>query len=291
MSRILLTGATGYLGSHLAHAFVESGHEVAILKRSTSNMVRIDDIATQLDVFDADIDGVRVPFETLGHIDVVVHTAASYGRRGESPLEVFRTNIQFSLELLENAACFKVDSFYNTDTTLTEELNVYALSKRQFSQWGKNYAEDGKIQFVNIRLEHFFGPDDDPSKFTTWIIRQCLANVPTISLTRGEQERDFIYIDDVVSAYLLLLEKVAGEKKWLDIGLGSGRPLTIKDFVMAVHEITHSKSRLEFGALPYRKNENMQSTSDVSFLHKIGWKIDCDLISGLKKSVHGELNR
>jgi nucleoside-diphosphate-sugar epimerase len=291
MARILLTGATGYLGSHLAHAYTDSGHEVAVFKRSTSQMDRIATIANKLKVFDLDSDGVLAPFEALGHIDAVVHTATCYGRNNESPLEVFKANTQFPLELLEAAVFFKSDSFFNTDTILSEDVNAYALSKKQFSQWGKSYAETGKIRFVNIRLEHIFGPGDDPSKFTTWVIRQCLANVPVIPLTRGEQKRDFIYINDVVSAYLLLLEKVADESKWLEIGLGSGQPVTIKELVEEIHTITHSSSKLDFGALPYRMNEVMASAAEMSFMQTAGWKTEWDLRSGLRETVNRELNK
>ena len=291
MSNILLTGATGYLGSHLSHALLASGHEVAILKRSNSNMDRISDIVSQLDVYDIDIDGLQAPFEASKHINVVVHTATCYGRNDETQLKVFKANTQFPHELLEIATFFKTETFLNTTTILNEHMNAYALSKNQFSQWGKRYADLGKIQFINIRLDHFFGPGDDASKFTTWIIRQCLANVPKISLTKGEQERDFIYINDIVSAYLLLIEKNIPQKKWLEIGIGSGKPIKIKEFVKAVHQITHSASDLAFGMLPYRNNEVMKYTMDVSFMRDIGWEIKCDLISGLKKTVAKELNK
>ncbi len=291
MLRILLTGASGYLGSHLAHAFLNSGHEVAILKRSTSCMNRIADITNQIITFDVDIDTVRAPFENLGHIDAIVHTATCYGRNNENPVDIFKTNTLFPLELLEAAAFFKTKTFFNTDTVLHEHLNAYALSKKQFRLWGKNYADSGKIKFVNIRLEHFFGPGDDSSKFTTWVIQQCLANVPSIPLTMGEQKRDFIYIDDVVSAYLLLLEKIDTENEWLDIRLNTGHPLTIKEFVKAVHEATHSTSKLDFGALPYRKNEIRQSTKNPYFIEESGWRIKWDLASGLRESIRKEFNK
>ncbi len=291
MPQILLTGATGYLGSHLARTFLENGYSVAVLKRSTSKTSRLDDISSQFDFFDTDIDGVRAPFESLGYIDAVVHTSTCYGRNNESPLEIFRANTQFPLELLAAANSFKVGTFFNSDTTLSNCNIPYVFSKKQFRQWGKHIADIGTINFVNIRLEHFYGPGDDASKFTTWVIRQCLASVASIPLTNGEQERDFIYIDDVVSAYLLLLKQASGIKQWLDIDLGSGQKITIRDFVEMVHELTHSKSTLNFGALPYREGEYMESKSDISYMNEIGWKAEWDLLSGLRKSMEGELNK
>ncbi len=107
----------------------------------------------------------------------------------------------------------------------------------------------------------------------------------------GEQKRDFIYIDDVVSAYLLLLEKIDTENEWLDIRLNTGHPLTIKEFVKAVHEATHSTSKLDFGALPYRKNEIRQSTKNPYFIEESGWRIKWDLASGLRESIRKEFNK
>ena len=137
----------------------------------------------------------------------VVHTATCYGRNRETPLEVFEANLKFPLDLLEKAALFSTDTFFNTDTILYKYLNGYSLSKHQFVEWGKQYADEHKIKFCNIKLEHMYGPGDDDSKFTTYVINSCLNNVPEVKLTLGEQERDFIYIDDVVSAYQLLLKK------------------------------------------------------------------------------------
>ena len=62
--------------------------------------------------------------------------------------------------------------------------------------------------FINMRLEHFYGPGDADSKFTAHVMNSCLRNVPELKLTLGEQRRDFFYIEDVVSAYLIILEKI-----------------------------------------------------------------------------------
>jgi nucleoside-diphosphate-sugar epimerase len=286
---VLLTGATGYLGSHLAHALVEAGVDVSILKRSTSNLGRLEDVRHRLVMFDIDVEGIEAPFKSGRHIDAVIHTATSYGRNGESEIEVFKTNTQFPLELLQTAALFNTDTFFNTDTILSEYLNAYALSKQQFSQWGRMFAEIAKINFVNIRLEHIYGPLDDPSKFTTWLIRQCLDGVPRIPLTKGEQTRDFIYIDDVVAAYLLMLEKLTlKDKSWIEIGLGSGAPVTIKRFAVAVKDLSKSNSKLDFGALPYRNNEIMSSAAETSTLKAMGWTPQWFLESGLAKVIEME---
>jgi nucleoside-diphosphate-sugar epimerase len=67
----------------------------------------------------------------------------------------------------------------------------------------------GPTRVLNLKVQHFYGPGDDPAKFITGLIAQCLANVPEIRLTEGRQQRDFIYVSDVVSAMLALLEREA----------------------------------------------------------------------------------
>lgn len=285
--RILLTGSTGYLGSHLARVFIADGHQVIALKRETSSLRRLAGIEGQINFYDVENLDLTRPFQEQGPINVVVHTATCYGRAGESANEVFEANTAFPLRLLEMAILFNTDTFFNTDTILHSHLNVYSLSKKQFSEWGKQLSTDNKIRFLNIRLEHMYGPGDDSSKFTSWIIEQCLANVSEIKLTLGEQQRDFIYVDDVVSAYQLLLnQRNALETGFLSVDLGSGKPVSIKEFTSLVHKLSNSKSNLDFGALPYRKSEIMHSSADLGLLIRLGWYPRVHLSAGIQHTLH-----
>jgi len=291
MQTILLTGATGYLGSHLASAFVNSGHKVAVLIRKNSNISRISLLLPALQIFNAE-DGLDNTFRALGHVNAVVHTATCYGRNGETSFEVFEANTIFPLRLLESAKNFGADNFLNTDTILNEFISTYALSKHQFAEWGKSFANASSIKFINIRLEHIFGPGDDESKFTTHVIRSCLNNVPEIKLTAGEQKRDFVHVDDVVRAYSCLLDKTSE----LGLGhhefsIGSGQAVSVREFVNKVHRLTNSRSKLLFGALPYRKNEVMQSQADTSRLEKSGWRCEMSLEQGLKQTIDTEIQK
>src|SRR5207344_1577562 len=104
-------------------------------------------------------------------LDAVVHTATSYGRKGEKAVAVLEANTAFPLRLMESGISFGVKTFFNTDTSLNKYMNFYALSKKQFADWGRLLAGQKKIRFINIELEHFYGPGDDDSKFTASVIR------------------------------------------------------------------------------------------------------------------------
>lgn len=288
MLTLLITGATGYLGSHLAQSLSDAGHKVAILKRATSSLSRLDACVSRLAVFNIE-DGLHLPFQTIEHFDAVIHTATCYGRSGETPSVVFETNTAFPLRLLETAAAFNTDSFFNTDTILYKYLNAYSLSKHHFMEWGKSFADSGEIKFINIKLEHMYGAGDDSSKFATYAIRSCLNNIVELKLTPGEQQRDFIHIDDVASAYQYLLGNVKKiNSGFSEYGVGSGKAVTIRDFVDIVHRLTNSQTKLMFGAFPYREHEIMHSAADVSRLMALGWHSRYDLETGLRQVIEQE---
>lgn len=140
------------------------------------------------------------------------------------------------------------------------------------------------MKFCNIKLEHMYGPGDDESKFTSYIINSCSKNEPEIKLTPGEQKRDFIYIDDVVFAFQLLLNHKQ-DKAFEEYELGSGEPVTIREFVETAHRLTKSRSVLQFGALSYRENEVMHSSANVEALKALGWEPRNNLVDGLKKII------
>jgi len=281
--KVLLSGVTGCLGSHLAKALLSTGHDVVAIKRRESSLRRIEDIAADLALVDADNLDFEKLFTQHGKIDAIIHTATVYGRNNETASEVFAGNTEFPLHLLDVGSRAGVKVFINTDTILDQYLNIYSLSKNQLLQWGKFFSIHNKVKFTNLRLEHFYGPNDDELKFTSYVINNCLANTPELKLTLGEQKRDFIYIDDVVSAYLLVLEKINDfDKSFIEFDVGSGQSISIRSFVETVHRLTASQTHLAFGAMPYRAGEVMQSEADTTGLKELNWKCKYSVAAGLK---------
>lgn len=293
--KILLTGATGFLGSHLLKTFLEAGCQIAILKRSFSDIRRIRQYLSMVKCFDIDLVPIESPFEECGPFDCVVHTATNYGRRGDAAIEVFDANLSFPLRLLNIATLFNTAAFFNTGTffnkatSLYSYLNYYTLSKQQFEDWGRVFASQGKIQFVNIKIEHMYGPGDDLSKFTTWIVQSFIKNIEKLDLTPGEQRRDFIFIDDVVSTYEFLVG-IAGKSEggFQEFELGSGKAVSIREFVETAKRLTGADTFLAFGAKELHAHELMHSEADLANLSKLGWKSKYDLNTGLKKMIEGE---
>ncbi len=286
---LAISGATGYLGSRLCGAFLDRGYEVIALKRSTSNVARLRPFMERLQVRDVDGAPNTAIFDRASRPLVVLHAATSYGRRGETAAEIFEANLHFPLRLLRDAAGARARAFVNVDTVLPADVNDYTRSKTEFRRRALEEERLEGMAFVNVRTGHMYGPGDDDTKFTTQVIRNCAANVPSMELTHGLQERDFVYIDDAVEAFVVIcrwaLETRAPGGSF-DLGLGTG--VSVRRFAELAHRIAGSKTRLLFGAIPYRAGDPMKCDIDPAPLAAIGWAPRFSLEEGLRRTIELE---
>ncbi len=267
--KILITGGTGYLGKHVINRLL------AIENIEIFLLVREDDCHYD----DNRISTYKISENVLDElfnkqIDCVLHLATSYGRNNESNEYVLNTNLMFPLSIIEKAIEYKVKCFFNMDTAIHKLINSYTVSKTNFRDWGNYFAKQGLIRFVNIKSEHFYGPFDNKVKFIANMLDQLKNNVPNIQTTLGEQERAFIYIDDIVDAiYSIINHEINNDsKEYIEYEVGPDNNIKIKDALLIMKQLTNSNSNIEFGAIPYRVNEEMQSQCDNSKLKSIGWE-------------------
>lgn len=294
---ILLTGATGFLGSRLLVGLLDAGHEVVAVKRSFSDADRIHVVLDHpsLHLFNIDIEDPKQLFERHP-VDTIIHTATEYGR-GNTPLySILEANLLLPLRLAElglhhGTRCFiNSDSFFNKANSSYSNLLNYSLSKKSLLIWLEKLSS--QIKVINVVLEHIYGPGDSESKFVESVIRQvAIQKIPHIKLTHGHQRRDFVYVDDVVRAYLKLIEYGrAHEFSLASFNVGTGKSTQVRDFVETVRDLSESSTELGFGDIPYRPDEIMNSFADTAPLRELGWEPAVSIDEGIRQILawHGQ---
>jgi nucleoside-diphosphate-sugar epimerase len=288
MKNILLTGATGFLGSHLLEKLIKD-YEVIITKRSFSKTWRIEDSLQDIMYYDIDKLKLEEIFEE-NKIDIIIHAATTYGRDGQEKIsDVIKTNLLFPIELLELSDKFGTNYFINTDTfynkgiSLEGTLKSYITSKKHLLDYTRSFE---KIKVINMRLEHIYGPKDSQKKFVPFVIKQLLSS-DELDLTKGEQKRDYTYIEDVCEAYLAILKEITSIKhNFTNIEVGTGKSTTLKDFVLLIKELCESQTKLEFGKIPYRENEIMESRANTEILRSFNWAEKYSLKQGIVETIN-----
>jgi nucleoside-diphosphate-sugar epimerase len=283
---ILVTGGTGFVGKHLVRRLLQKNFSVVVLARKSSDLSIFSELNIEVCFIE---DGVAPIFEN--NIFGIVHVATSYGQ-AQSLSDIFYTNVILPLLLLEEGVKNRVSFFINTDTFFTKSsgeylyLNNYTKSKLLIADLIKQFSSNVKI--VNLKLEHVYGENDNQQKFIVQIMKRLKSNEPYVDLTDGLQRRDFIYIDDVVSAYLTVINSIDILKGFTEIEVGTGISTSIREAVEIIHTCTKSSSILNFGALPKRSGEFIESKANLQILLSLGWKSKYDFKTGVKRILELE---
>ena len=292
MKNILLTGATGFLGSHLLKYLVKKKYKVVILKRSTSDIFRITNIINHVTTYDIDKKPIELAFKNH-KIDVVMHLATFYGKK-QNYENLIQTNIIFGLNLISLSIKYKIDVFINTDTffnnknEIQSHLSEYTTTKKHFFEWLSLRKDSVKI--ANMKIHHVYGEKDSDDKFSMWLFHELSNGNKKIKLTTGIQLRDFIYVQDVVKAYEVVMLNHQNFESMQEFNVSTGGKHTVKEFcIMMGHEILKDsqsvKEILLFGAKSDNPDEIMDIDNDNSSLLKLGWKPDFDLVNGIHNMI------
>ena len=197
-----------------------------------------------------------------------------------------RANIEFPLSLIGCLEGNKEAYFINTDTFWPEGYCLYASMKKAFTTASNYFIEEYGIRFLNMRLEHIYGPGDSPEKFIPYAIKNVLGENP-LELTPGAQKRDFTYVDDVVDAYI----KALGRMETLPLGrsdfeIGTGKSIALKDFIEEIKRQSGKSTPLLWGKKDYRENEIMESHARTGSAESLlGWKAKHNYCEGIKKTL------
>ncbi len=296
---VLLTGATGFLGSHLLEALIQQGYSVVVLKRSTSNLWRIEHLAGQYKSYDVDTRPISEVFE-YETIDVVIHMATLYRKfdNGNEVSEMLDSNVIFPTEILEAGVRNGIKGFINTGTFFEYDcrrqpidenapikpFNFYAKTKLAFEAVLKTHSD--KIMVNTFRLFSPYGEKDN-QKLVPMIIQKALMGQP-IELSEGLQKIDLIYVRDIVAAYMKAVERILSDTlkpEYEVFNLGSGVPLSIRDIVSIVEQKVGKSLKKTWGEVS--KVDIPIAYADITKLERIlHWKPEYTALQGIENTVH-----
>ena len=287
------------IGSHLVHRLLASGYRVAVLVRPRGNRVRLQQIAHELHLVEADItDGAAVRAAVVNfQPQVVFHLAGTlWGRPTVTTERHVTVSVLGTLHLLE--AVHEVpgarvvftgsSSVYGGGTRLHEGQlptpgSINGAAKAAASLLVQTYAREHKLETVELRLFMPYGPWEHPSRLIPHVILSALSG-EDVRMTQGTQQRDVIYIDDVIDALMLAATRPVHPGVVLNIGSGAG--LSVRDLVGRILRLMGDPVQPRPGAVPMRPDEMMEMSADISAAREqLGWTPRISLDEGLRKSI------
>ncbi|EAN1609839.1 CDP-abequose synthase, partial [Salmonella enterica] len=276
---VIVSGASGFIGKHLLEALKKSGISVVAITRDVikNNSNALANVRwCSWDNIELLVEELSIDSALIG----IIHLATEYGHKTSSLINIEDANVIKPLKLLDLAIKYRADIFLNTDSFFAKKdfnyqhMRPYIITKRHFDEIGHYYANMHDISFVNMRLEHVYGPGDGENKFIPYIIDCLNKKQSCVKCTTGEQIRDFIFVDDVVNAYLTILENRKEVPSYTEYQVGTGAGVSLKDFLVYLQNtmMPGSSSIFEFGAIEQRDNEIMFSVANNKNLKAMGWK-------------------
>lgn len=277
--RVLMTGATGFIGSRIAASLLRDHASITALKRPDSDISYLNSFLPNICFINAEIDQLK---HIDGPFDLIVHCATDYGRMPGSDMEF--PNILLPKLLLAEAPRWKADTFITLDTLLNPNMSEYTRTKSIFREYLQAQTH---LRAIGLFSDYVYGPGGHSHSFMVWAVRQFLTNAPSIPLTPGMQMRDFIYVDDLVSAFSQVIAHLHHlPKGYSRFDAVTGSPASIRDLLALLRVLTgNQQTVLEFGALPYREHEQMQVNACNEALRAIGWISNYRLEDGLKTVI------
>ncbi len=285
--KLFITGATGHIGTELISKISNQNYEINILVRKESNIRSLLKLNPKIKVFYS-LEEVIEKNTIFSDADIFFHLATCYGTKNEDSEYIKYVNFDLGKKLLSNVLKFENKIFFNIDTSLPSEANYYSKYKKLFLSDSMRKINDKSINFINLTLENVYGPNDQDNKLIPSLLSACLENKEYFDLTIGKQKRDFIYIDDVISALIILLTEVKYDyrRNFLNIDIATSKKISIKELAVKIKKMTNSKTILRFGSNTKEIFDATIPNADTSFLFNLGWKPEVSIDSGLKKLIN-----
>jgi nucleoside-diphosphate-sugar epimerase len=302
-ARVLVTGASGFIGSHLTRRLIRDGAEVHALTSTVSSVypTRLLDVRDQITLHEGsladrgalNIVAAAVMPAYVFHLGAYTHVGKSWQRVDEC----IQVNIQGTVNLLMALEPTGFTRFVNigtseiygdVDVPFREDARVhpispYAVSKHTAEEICRLFATARSWPIVRVRPFNAYGPMQSPDRVVPEIITRGLQNQP-LQMTQGLQTREFNYVEDLADGMVqaAVTPGVDGEL----FNLGNGREVSMRELATLILSLLDDPVTPEFGALPERPIEIPRMHADTAKAeHTLGWRAGTSLEDGLARTI------
>lgn len=306
--KVLITGATGFIGSHLCEMAIKKGFKVVAFDRYNSNndlgCLKNSKYLKDMEIILGDIRDYDSVYKSMKNCKIVFHLAALIGIPYSyfSPLAYVKTNVEGTYNVLESAKNLNVKNIIITSTSevygsaqylpIDEKhpLNAqspYAASKTAADQLSLSYYKSFNLPVTILRPFNTYGPRQSERAVIPRIITQCLSKTnKNLTLGNIKPTRDFNYVSDICDSYFHILKnkKLIGQV----VNVGGKTNISIKDLANKIIKITNSSKKIDQSKKIFRPklSEVLNLKCDNKKLLKFtNWKPKNNLSNGLKKTI------
>jgi len=300
--KVLITGGAGFIGANFVYKFLELEYKVNIFERKEANLWRIEKVKDRISIHSPDLTNYDETEKIISEIkpDIVIHFAAygAYQRIQQDINLTIDTNLKSSINLINACNKVGVECFLNTgtnseygiksapmkETDILEADNIYAITKSAVTLYCQMMARKFNFPVAIIRPFAVYGYFEEKERLVPTIIKACLTN-SRLELSRPDSVRDFIFIEDLISGYLLLIENIKNIKGQI-FNLGSGEQNKIEKVVKIIKTATNSKIEPFYGQIKTAQTEPENWVADISKAKSLlNWSPKNTLEQGLQKNI------
>lgn len=301
--RILVTGGAGFLGSHLCKRLLKDGHELICVDNFFTGTKN--NILSILNNPHFEILRHDITFPLYVEVDEIYNLAcpASPIHYQHDPVQTTKTSIHGAINMLGLAKRVKAKIFQASTSEVYGDPEVHPQPE---SYWGRvnpngirscydegkrcaetlffDYYRQHKLLIMVARIFNTYGPNMHPNdgRVVSNFIMQALQNKTITIYGDGSQSRSFCYVDDLIDAFVLLMDSEDGFTG--PVNLGNPGEFTIKELAEIIVDLTNSKSELVYKPLP--SDDPMQRQPDISLAkEKLNWEPRVSLKEGLEKTI------
>jgi nucleoside-diphosphate-sugar epimerase len=302
--RVLITGASGFIGSHVTRAVVAEGGETYALVEKMSEPVptRLADVAERVHFLAADLTDPGALRSAVGDADAdfVLHLAAftHVGRSFSHVADCVETNVAGTVNLLQALQGTRYRRFVYTSTSEVygsvdvpfredgpvNPVSPYSVTKYAAELMCRMFHRAHGWPIVVLRPFNCYGPGQDPDRIIPEVIVSAIRGVD-VPMTEGTQTREFNFVEDIAEGFLLAA--VAGEE--VDgqiINLACGEEHSMREVATTILEMMGHPAKALFGAIPYRPTEIWRMYGDNTRARELlAWKPTRSLRDGLEQTI------